>query len=85
MISEAKYAIWLHRNSIKFKGTEVNLQSLKFNLKYQLESHMTVLKLYYQNNNKLLQFTETFLQDNLFEINVDGRVFVNFFPEMRNN
>lgn len=43
IVAQAKYAIWLYRNSIKFKGTLVDLTSLKMNFKYQMKSHLAVL------------------------------------------
>ncbi|MCG8429610.1 MAG: zinc-binding domain-containing protein, partial [Candidatus Omnitrophica bacterium] len=77
---EAKYCIWLYRNSVKFKGIDVSLQSLKFNLKYQLESHMTTLFNSYKNRNNAVSFKKSYMKGDLFEMSDSNRVRVRFFP-----
>ena len=68
VLAICRKVIWDLRNSIKYKGLTVDLQSFKINFRVLLKSHLQTLMWVYLKKDDLTKFTDTYSLNNFIKV-----------------
>ena len=68
VLAVCRKVIWDLRNSIKYKGLTVDLQSFKINFRVLLKSHLQTLMWVYLKKDDLTKFTDTYSLNNFIKV-----------------